>query len=175
MTIPFEVVSDPEYERAISAMLWSYSRLSSFDDCKYGWFVRYIAYNKELDQVYRKVMEWMKKRLDDETYQKVLEHTAVRIKPEPHFFSTYGRFMHHVLEQYLSQALKKEELVPYFLDNYDDQVVGKAPSKKVEDSFFNNSLSYLENIDFPYDIKDIVATEKEKGMIESELKAGILI
>ena len=88
MTIPFEVVSDPEYERAISAMLWSYSRLSSFDDCKYGWFVRYIAYNKELDQVYRKVMEWMKKRLDDETYQKVLEHTAVRIKPDPHFFST---------------------------------------------------------------------------------------
>lgn len=161
MTTLFEVVSDPEYERAISAMLWSYSRLSSFDDCKYGWFVRYIAYNKKLDQVYRKVMEWMKERLDDETYQKVLEHTAVRIKPEPHFFSTYGRFMHHVLEQYLSQALKKEELVPYFLDHYDEKVVGKPPSKKVEDNFFNNSLSYLENIDFPYDIKDIVAVEKE--------------
>lgn len=161
MTTPFEVVSVPEYELAISNMKWSYSRLTSFEDCKYGWFVRYIAYNKKLDQVYRKVMEWMRDKFDEETYQKIVQHTAVRIKPEPHFFSTYGSFMHHIMEQYLSSVLPKEKLVSYFLDNYDEQVEGKAPSKKVEDNFFNSSLSYLENIDFPYDIKDIIGVEKE--------------
>lgn len=142
-------------------MKWSYSRLSSFDDCKYGWMTRYIAYNKKLDAIYQKIMSRMKERFDEATYEKILQHTAVRIKPEPHFFSTYGRFIHHVMERYLSGEIKREELVPYFLDHYDEQVQGAAPSKKVEENFFNSSLSYLENIDFPYAPPDIIGVEKK--------------
>lgn len=115
-----------DYSFIVDDMLWSYSRLSSFDDCKYGWFLKYI------------------------------KHVP---KGEPHFFATYGTFIHDLLERYLSGKLPKEELVPYFLDHYDEQVQGRGPSEKVEDNFFNNSLAYLKDIDFPF--KDIVATEKK--------------
>lgn len=124
MTIPFKEIVD--YSMIIDDMLWSYSRLSSFDDCKYGWFLKYI------------------------------KHAP---KGEPHFFSTYGSFCHDVLEKYLSGELTKDELVPYFLEHYDEKVEGRAPSKKVEENFFNSSLAYLEEIDFPF--KDIEATEKK--------------
>ena len=127
MTIPFKEIVD--YSMIIDDMLWSYSRLSSFDDCKYGWFLKYI------------------------------KHAP---KGEPHFFSTYGSFCHDVLEKYLSGELTKDELVPYFLEHYDEKVEGRAPSKKVEENFFNSSLAYLEEIDFPF--KDIEATDKSHGL-----------
>lgn len=110
----------------ISEMEWSYSRLTSFEDCKYRWLLQYI----------------LKKKRGD-----------------PQFFSTYGTFMHDILERYLSGRLKKEELVPHFLEHYDEQVVGEAPSPKIADNFFNHALTYLQTIDFPY--QDIVSTEKK--------------
>lgn len=45
------------------------------------------------------------------------------------------------------------------MDNYDEQVVGEAPSEKVADGFFQKSLDYLETMEFPFD--DIVTVEKK--------------
>lgn len=115
-----------DYSLIISEMQWSYSRLTSFEDCKYRWLLQYV----------------LKKR-----------------RGEPQFFATYGTFMHEVLEKYLSGMMQKEELVPYYLEHYDEQVVGDAPSQKIADNFFNNALTYLQTIDFPY--HDIVSTEKK--------------
>lgn len=118
-----------DYGLIIDEMEWSYSRLASFDDCPYGWLLKYI------------------KRVN-------------RDDPgPPHFFATYGTFMHEILEKYLSGEMKREELVPYFLDNYDECVVGETPSEKVRSGFFQKALSYLENIEFPFD--DVIDTEKE--------------
>ena len=114
-----------DYSFIIEDMLWSYSRLTSFEDCKYRWFLQYIQ----------------KKRSD-----------------EPKFFSTYGRFLHSIMEQYLSGKLGKEDLVPYYLENYDEEVIGDAPSQKIKDNFFKNALVYLQDCNFPY--HDNIAVEK---------------
>lgn len=110
----------------IDEMEWSYSRLSSFESCRYGWLLKYVFHRKS---------------------------------KTPHFFSTYGTFLHSILEQYLSGKLARDDLVPYYLEHYDDEVCGEAPSEKVEKGFFNNALAYLEHIDFPF--KDIIETEKK--------------
>lgn len=114
-----------DYSFIIEDMVWSYSRLTSFEDCPYRWYLQYIL---------RKP------------------------RGEPQFFATYGTFMHSVMEQYLSGKLSREELVPYFLENYDEQVSGTAPSKKIRDNFFTSALTYLQNFNFPY--KDNIAVEK---------------
>lgn len=112
----------------IDDMVWSYSRLSSFDDCKYGWYLKYIRH---------------------------------QTSDEPKFFATYGTFVHKVLELHLANRLTKEEAVEYYLDNYDAEVQGEAPSAKVARGFFEKSLDYLKNIDFPFPLEDIVTTEKK--------------
>lgn len=114
------------YRHIISDMEWSYSRLTSFEDCKYRWLLQYVMHKKRGD---------------------------------PQFFATYGTFMHEIMEKYLGGELSKDELVPYFLEHYDEEVSGNAPSQKIADGFFEKALAYLRTIDFPY--KNIAATEKK--------------
>lgn len=40
------------YAPLIEDMTWSYSRIKSFDDCPYGWFLRYIRGEEEEDMFY---------------------------------------------------------------------------------------------------------------------------
>lgn len=116
-----------QYGFIIDDMEWSYSRLSSFDDCKYGWYLKYIEGIP---------------------------------KSRKCFFSSYGGFIHKVLEQYLSGKLTMDGAVSYFLDNYDEAVQGTAPNEKIANNFFNMSLDYIQTLDqFPF--HEIVDTEKE--------------
>lgn len=75
------------------------------------------------------------------------------------FFSSYGSFIHKVMQLYLSGKLDKDETINYFLDNYDEQVAGPTPNIKMQNSYFEKSLDYLQTVDFPF--KDIIAVEKK--------------
>lgn len=115
-----------DYSMFIDSMEWSYSRLTSFEDCKYGWFLNYIKKER---------------------------------RGAPHFFSTYGSFVHDIMEKYLSNRISREELLPYFIENYEKEVHGEPPSEKIGENFYNNTISYLRNINFPFN--NIVDTEKK--------------
>jgi len=124
---PFDTAVSEELNGVVDPeTVWSYSRLTSFDDCKYRWFLQYVLKKK---------------------------------RGEPQFFSTFGTFIHEILEKYLSGKLEKDELVQYFLENYDENVVGEAPTERIANNFFESALSYLKSVDFPF--KSIVATEKK--------------
>ena len=45
-------MGDVIYKPLIEDMTWSFSRVESFDMCKYKWFLRYIRNNKEEDMFY---------------------------------------------------------------------------------------------------------------------------
>lgn len=76
-----------------------------------------------------------------------------------HFFSDYGSFMHLIIQKYLIGELKKEELAGYYLMNFRRNIVGKAPSQKIFNSYFQQGLIYLKNI---APIKEeIIGVEKE--------------
>lgn len=104
-----------KYDFIIKDMTWSYSRIKSFSDCKYMWFLKYV-------------MGCDTKRL---------------------YFSDYGKFMHSILEMYLTKVLTKEELVDYYISNFYTEVLGKCPSSKIYGDYFNKCLTYLQTIDFP--------------------------
>lgn len=75
------------------------------------------------------------------------------------FFAEFGSFVHKILELYLSNELDKDEVALYYISNFDSEVTGKAPSRKMRYDFYLQGLNYLNSLSFPH--KDIIATEKK--------------
>ena len=59
-----------------------------------------------------------------------------RYESEPMFFSSYGSFMHKIIEMYLLGLLKREELPQFYLTNFQNDVQGKAPKPEIFKSYF---------------------------------------
>lgn len=85
-----------DYAEKIAAMVWSFSRLSTFDQCKYSFYLKYIIDN------------------DD-------EYLA-----EGNYWAEVGSFMHEILEKIFKGELKQEDSTQYFVDHYDDRVLYRA-------------------------------------------------
>lgn len=79
----------------IDDMVWSYSRLRSFVDCPYGFYMKYICYPK--------------------------------VKEDENFYASYGSFVHKIIEEYYTGAIKKDDMVMRFLSGFQDNVQGKLP------------------------------------------------
>lgn len=75
------------------------------------------------------------------------------------FFAEFGSFVHKIMELYLSKELDKDELALYYISNFDVEVTGKAPTRKMRYDFYLQGLEYLIAIDFPH--KEIIAVEKK--------------
>lgn len=93
-------------------MTWSYSRINSFDDCPYAWFLSYI---------------------------KKLPRTQ-------NFFSQYGLLMHHILQKYLSGKLQKRELIPFYIENFSEEITQRPKTADMRTKYFLQGLEYLKNI-----------------------------
>lgn len=52
------------YKPLIEEMVWSYSRLSSFDSCPYRWFLKYIKHDKENEQFYASYGSFMHRLIE---------------------------------------------------------------------------------------------------------------
>lgn len=62
------------YKPLIEDMTWSYSRVSSFDDCPYKWFMRYIGGEKETPMFYSSYGKFM--------HELLAEHYSDGVSPE---------------------------------------------------------------------------------------------
>lgn len=102
-------------------MVWSYSRLSSFHECPYRWFLTYL---------YR----------DD--YGK---------KPgrKSGFFAEYGTYMHLILQLYLSGILPRHELSAFYVAHFKENVRAKPPNQKIFQNYFEQGFQYFDTIEFP--------------------------
>lgn len=96
-------------------MYWSYSRLCTFEDCPYRYFLKYIAHTEEGDR----------------------------------FFSSYGRFVHKLLERYYKGEIKKEDLQMEYLLGFSEYVKGERPSTEVAEHYFEDGSVYFRNFKPP--------------------------
>lgn len=110
------------YRPLIEGMTWSYSRISSFHDCPYRWFLRYIKDCKEA----------------------------------PQFYSSYGSFMHKLIEKYYRGELTKEGMLTEFLFDFQKEVQGERPKESVVQKYIQSGLEYLKTFEpFPYNMIDV--------------------
>lgn len=92
-------------------------------------------------------------------YQFLLGYIS-REKSQDAFFADFGSLIHAELEKYLSGELTEEALSTDYIMNYRDAVKGKAPTSKMAAKYFQSGLDYLNDVNFPYDVKDIVWVEE---------------
>lgn len=75
------------------------------------------------------------------------------------FYSSYGSFMHRIIERYYTGELSKEQLLSEYLVNFRKEVKGLRPKESTFMKFFNGGMEYLKSFEpFPY---KMVSVEKE--------------
>lgn len=119
-------MSSPYLKSIVDDMVWSYSRVNSFRDCPYQWFLKYV---RQLPRGSAK------------------------------FFSSYGSFMHELLQQYHADTLPRHKLALRYLTGFQSAVQGPPPSEKVFVNYFSDGLGYLKTAAPVVD--KTIATEKK--------------
>lgn len=120
-----------DYKQQIDNMRWSYSRLSSFDTCKYCFYLNYIIN-------------------DDDEYLS-----------EGNFFAESGLFMHEILAMVFSGELNPKDALQYYIDNFSSNIFYKTKKSTMKktynlcvDYLKNEDFSWIKDY-------DILGVEKE--------------
>ncbi|MEG1524329.1 MAG: PD-(D/E)XK nuclease family protein [Clostridia bacterium] len=61
------------------------------------------------------------------------------------FFANYGIFMHKLIEQHYSEGKTAGQMCDTYLHEFRKVVQGRAPNKKVFESYFRDRLAYLKS------------------------------
>lgn len=100
--------------------------------------------------------------------------TYIRKTPgERQFFSDYGSFMHKIIERYLKGELSRRQLAGYYLKNFRQNVIGRAPSKEIFGRYFNDGLQYFRTIDFPF-LSPLGVEKKVEFFIDKSPFVGVI-
>lgn len=94
-----------KYKNEIDKMCWSYSRLTTFEHCKYEFYLNYIVN-------------------DDEKYLS-----------EGNFYAEVGNFVHEILAEIFNGKLTPDEASQYYIDNFDNNVFYKTRQSVMDKSF----------------------------------------
>ena len=78
------------YKPLIEDMTWSYSRVSSFDDCPYKWFMQYVGGETEASMFYSSYGKYIRELL--------AEHYSDGTPPE-----ALKKFLFHFTDKYLTK------------------------------------------------------------------------
>ena len=111
---------------------WSYSRCTSFGQCKYEYYLNYIIN-------------------DDEQYLS-----------EGNYYAEVGSYIHKILEMIFNGELKQEEALQYYLDHYKDNVFYKVKKQSTMDKTYALLADYFANLDLSWiDNYEILGVEKK--------------
>ena len=98
-------MEEEEYRSDIDKMCWSYSRLGSFEHCKYSFYLKYIIGDNE-------------------------EYLA-----ESNYYAEVGKFVHEILPMIFNGELTPDEAAQYYVDHYDDYVCYKVKESIMDKTF----------------------------------------
>lgn len=89
----------------INQMVWSYSRISAFKQCKYAFYLQYLL-------------------KDFKDYPQ-----------EDNFYAESGSYVHKILEMVFSGELKSEDAYPYYVEHFDDAITCKVKPSILENTY----------------------------------------
>lgn len=72
------------------------------------------------------------------------------------FFSSYGSFVHNLLERYYNGELAKSQLLYKYLSEFKMQVTARAPTPAIFKKYFQDGVSYFKQFQrLPYEVKKV--------------------
>lgn len=93
------------YTEDVKKMRWSYSRATTFENCKYEFYLNYIVNDRD-------------------------EYPA-----ENNFYAEVGIFVHEILAKIFSGELSMDEALDYYLKNFKSSIKHKVSKKSVKKTF----------------------------------------
>ena len=77
-------------------------------------------------------------------------HYLMQEPEEEQFYASFGSFCHELIARYYTGELKKDELLPEFLQGFCNRVQGVRPSTEIERKYLNQGANYFEHFEaFP--------------------------
>ena len=77
----------------------------------------------------------------------------------PLFYSSYGKFMHKILEQYYNGELKREDMKTKFLFDFKKEVLGDRPPRNTVAKYVSDGVRYLDAFR-PFPCKTVAVEQK---------------
>lgn len=105
-------------------------------------------------------------------YQFYLKYIA-RVSKVPQFYSSFGSFMHSLLERYYKGELTAEELVSKYTLGYLSEVKGERPRGDTAMKYFNSGLEYFQNFK-PFELETVAVEKRIKFKIGKYPFQGII-
>lgn len=59
------------------------------------------------------------------------------------FFSSFGKFVHKILEQFNNGLINKNEALSMFLSDFQSEVAGERPAYSIVENYINDALTYF--------------------------------
>lgn len=107
-----------KYKEEIEKMRWSFSRVHSFEQCKYMWYLQYLLTDGEGKPIY---------------------------ETEQNFYAAFGSLCHKILEKILTGQITVEEGVEEYKERYDDETDIIDRKDNISQKYYRLGLSYFNN------------------------------
>ena len=78
---------------------------------------------------------------------------------ENNIYAEFGSFCHSILEQYFNLILTEEELLPYYIEYFDDFITRTPWNSKSVDKLYDYGFAYFSNINYKPERMDILGVE----------------
>ena len=103
-------------------------------------------------------MRWSFSRIEcfnDCPYRWYLRY-IYQCEEEPKFYSSYGKFMHKIIEQYYKGEITKEDMCTKFLFDFRTEVQGIRPPESTVQKYIERGIKYLKGFTpLPYKVMGI--------------------
>lgn len=110
------------------------------------------------DVIYRELindMTWSYSRIscfDQCPYRWYMKYIS-GMDEEPMFYTSYGSFMHKLIEKYFTGKLTKSEMKLEFLSNFSKEVKGQRPPAGTVEKYIKSGIKYLDGFEpFPFNM-----------------------
>lgn len=120
-------------------------------------------------------MTWSYSRL--KAFETCKHHWFLRyilgLRDLPCFYTSYGSFMHQILEHYYTGKIKKSQMLAEFLLNFRKSVAGPRPDGKIVRKYIEAGKTYLSTFD-PLPHKRLWVEERREFQLDGRKFTGII-
>lgn len=95
------------------------------------------------------------------------------MKEAPQFFSSYGRWVHKLIEQYYKGELSKDELSIKFLFDFQKEVQGTRPQENTVQKYIQAGLKYFDEFE-PLSFNTVAVEKKVNFEVDGSPFVGFI-
>lgn len=123
-----------DYAKALQDMTWSFSRIHSYEQCPYEFYLNYLFKDEDGHRIY---------------------------EGEDNFYGAFGSFCHELLAAVFNREISAEEAYIKYQEDYDDRLSEFWVKDSTKESYFYKGLRYFSDFNPETRDFDILGVEQK--------------